>query len=219
MIELLKQLLHLDHHLAWLMSEYGTLTYLLLFLIIFAETGLVVTPFLPGDSLLFAIGTFAADSSSGLNVWVVITVLTAAAFLGNIVNYRIGYYVGPAFLEKEKIPFIKKEYITRTQEFYQKYGIMAIIIGRFTPIIRTFVPFVAGIGKMDWKNYVLYTFVGAISWIASITLLGYFLGNLPIVKENKTLILLGIVILSVIPSILVVLKEWFGNKNNSNNQK
>lgn len=212
MIELLKQLLHLDHFIAEWISAYGSLTYLILFFIIFAETGLVVTPFLPGDSLLFAIGAFAADSASGLNVWAVIAILTAAAFLGNIVNYRIGYYVGPAFLEKEKIPFIKKEYITRTQEFYEKYGIMAIIIGRFTPIIRTFVPFVAGIGKMDWKKYVLYTFVGAVSWIGSITLLGYFLGNIPFVKENKTAILLGIVIISVIPSLVVILKEWLGSK-------
>ncbi|MFN0200727.1 MAG: VTT domain-containing protein [Bacteroidia bacterium] len=202
-------ILHIDKHLEQIIANYGTLTYLILFFIIFAETGFVVTPFLPGDSLLFAAGALAAREGANLNVWLLIILLIVAAFVGNLVNYFIGNYVGPTFLEKEKIPFIKKSHIEKTQAFYDKYGALAIVTGRFAPIIRTFVPFVAGIGKMDWKKYVLYTLVGAVAWVGSITILGYLIGNLPWVKAHFSAIAIGIILISVLPSVWIAAKEYF----------
>lgn len=208
-MELLKDfadiLIHLDKYLDSIIRSYGTLTYGILFLIIFCETGLVVTPILPGDSLLFATGTFAALGS--LDVGLIIILLSIAAIAGDTVNYWIGYLVGPKVFAKEKSRLFNKEYLDRTHRFYQKYGGKTIIIARFIPIIRTFAPFVAGIGRMTYKRFIAYNILGGIGWIATFVLGGYFFGNIPLVKNNFALIILAIIIISVLPAIIEFVRQ------------
>lgn len=210
-MELIKTLidfiLHIDQHLVEIVSNYKTWTYLILFLIIFAETGLVVTPFLPGDSLLFAAGAIIAKEESGLNIVLMAILLIIAAILGDLVNYHVGKYVGPkAFSGKYR--FLKKEYLERTQAFYNKHGGKTIIYARFIPIIRTFAPFVAGIGTMTYLRFATYNVVGGIVWVVSFLLLGYFFGGLPIIKDNFTYVIFAIIILSILPPVFELLKSW-----------
>jgi membrane-associated protein len=209
-LELIKTLidfiLHIDQHLVEIVSNYKTWTYLILFLIIFAETGLVVTPFLPGDSLLFAAGAIIAKPESNMNIVLTCLLLIIAAILGDLVNYHIGKYFGPkAFSGKFK--FLKKEYLERTQEFYNKHGGKTIIYARFIPIIRTFAPFVAGIGTMSYLRFATYNVVGAIAWVTSFLFLGFFFGGLPVVKDNFTYIIFGIIVVSILPPIIEVIRE------------
>ena len=188
--------LHLDKNLAIVISQYGTHTYILLFLIVFMETGFVVTPFLPGDSLLFAGG--ALSGISLISIWIVYPLFLAAAILGDTINYWIGHKVGPKISEKEG-RFIKKEYFLQAQGFYEKHGNMAIVLARFVPIVRTFAPFVAGIAKMSYKHFIIYNIIGGFLWVTLFTWSGYFFGNLPFVKENFHYVVLVIVALSLIP--------------------
>jgi len=197
--------LHLDKHLGEIIKDYGVWTYAILFLIIFCETGFVVTPFLPGDSLLFACGAFAATGS--LEVWSLCVLLSIAAILGDTVNYWIGSYIGPKAFSREDSRFFKKKHLVQTHEFYEKYGGKTIIIARFMPIVRTFAPFVAGIGKMSYGKFLTFNIVGGLLWIFSFTFLGYFFGNLPVVKKNFTLVILAIVVLSVLPSVIEVIRH------------
>lgn len=197
-------ILHLDEHLSTIIQNYGTWTYLLLFLIIFLETGLVVTPFLPGDSLLFAAGTFAALGA--LDVGVLFLLLSVAAILGDTVNYWIGHYIGPRAFSGN-IRFLKKEYLDRTHEFYERHGGKTIILARFIPIIRTFAPFVAGIGAMTYPHFIAYNVIGGVLWVALFTFGGYYFGNLPVVKENFTLVILAIIFISVLPGVIEFFKE------------
>jgi membrane-associated protein len=196
--------LHLDEHLNVVIQNYGTWTYLLLFAVIFMETGLVVTPFLPGDSLLFAAGTFAALGS--LNVGLLFLLLAAAAILGDTVNYWIGHYIGPRAFSGE-IRFLKKEYLDRTHEFYERHGGKTIILARFIPIIRTFAPFVAGVGAMTYPRFIAYNVIGGVAWVAIFTFGGYFFGNLPVVKENFTLVIIAIILISVLPGVIEFFRE------------
>jgi membrane-associated protein len=195
--------LHLDQHLSEVISEYGTWTHLILFLIVFCETGLVITPFLPGDSLLFAAGTFAALGA--LDLWLVVILLIAAAIVGDTVNYWIGAYIGPRAFRGD-IRFLRKEYLDRTHAFYEKHGGKTIILARFVPIIRTFAPFVAGVGAMSYPKFITYNVVGAVVWVGTFVLGGYFFGNIPVVRENFTLVILAIIALSVMPIALEALR-------------
>ena len=195
---LLDFVLHLDKHLSSLIQTYGLWTYLILFVIIFLETGLVVTPFLPGDSLLFAAGTFAA--AKALNALWLFIVLSAAAILGDTVNYWIGHFIGPRVFHQEKSRFFKKEHLDRTHRFYEKYGAETIIIARFVPIIRTFAPFVAGIGRMSYWKFISYNVIGGIGWVALFVFGGYFFGNIPFIKKNFGLVIIAIIIVSTIPA-------------------
>ena len=197
-------ILHLDEHLNTIIQTYGTWTYVLLFVIIFLETGLVVTPFLPGDSLLFAAGSFAALGS--LNPIVLFALLAFAAVLGDTVNYWIGHYIGPRAFSGN-VRFLKKEYLERTHEFYERHGGKTIILARFIPIIRTFAPFVAGVGAMTYPRFFAYNVVGAILWVALFTFGGYFFGNLPAVKENFTFVILAIILISVLPGVVEFFRE------------
>jgi membrane-associated protein len=196
--------LHLDEHLNVIIQNYGVWTYGLLFLIIFLETGLVVTPFLPGDSLIFAAGTFAGLGS--LNVVLLFFLLSAAAIIGDTVNYWIGHYVGPRAFNGE-IRFLKKEYLDRTHEFYERHGGKTIILARFIPIIRTFAPFVAGIGAMTYGHFIAYNVIGGILWVALFVFGGYFFGNLKFVQDNFSLVVLAIIFISVLPGVVEFLKE------------
>jgi membrane-associated protein len=199
-------ILHLDVHLNGIIQNFGIWTYFILFLIIFLETGVVITPFLPGDSLLFAAGSFAALGS--LNVFVLFIILTFAAILGDTINYWIGHYIGPKAFSGN-IRFLKKEYMDRTHGFYEKHGGKTIILARFIPIIRTFAPFVAGIGAMNYSRFLVYNVVGAVLWVALFTFGGYFFGNLPIIKENFTLAILAIIVISVLPGVVEYLRERY----------
>jgi len=196
-------ILHMDVHLNEIISNYGVWTYGILFLVIFMETGFVVTPFLPGDSLLFAAGTFAALGS--LNPFYLFLLLTVAAILGDTVNYSIGHYIGPRAFSGE-IKFLKQEHLDKTQEFYNKHGGKTIILARFIPIIRTFAPFVAGVGTMKYKKFILYNVVGGIAWVAIFTFLGYFFGNIEFVRKNFELVIFAIIFISFIPPVLEVIK-------------
>jgi len=193
-----------------LFNEYGNMIFVIMFIIIFAETGFVVTPFLPGDSLLFGAGIVVG--LGGLNVYVLYAILLIAAVFGNIVNYSIGRWLGPSILEKEKIPFIKKKHLENTHKYYEKNGAFAIIIGRFTPFIRTFVPFVAGIGYMDRKKFISYTVIGAIAWVTPFLLGGYFLSSIPWVQEHFKKITTTILIISILPFLYGIAKEVFAKK-------
>ena len=196
--------IHLDEHLSVIIADYGTWTYLILFAIVFCETGLVVTPLLPGDSLLFAAGTFAALGA--LNPIYLFLLLSAAAILGDTVNYSIGNYIGPRAFSGD-IRFLKKEYLDRTHNFYEKHGGKTIILARFVPIIRTFAPFVAGVGSMTYRYFVTYNIVGGIVWVALFTFAGYFFGNIPFVKNNFTLVIMAIIFISILPPIIEFLRE------------
>ncbi len=192
--------LHLDKHLDFFVSNYGVFTYLILFFIIFAETGLVVTPFLPGDSLLFTAGAIAARPD-GLDPYLLIILLIVAAILGDGVNYLVGKYFGPKVFARE-YRFLKKEHLLKTQAFYEKHGGKAIILARFIPIIRTFAPFIAGVGSMNYSRFVIFNVIGAVVWVVSFVTLGYFVGDLPFVKKNLSALALGIVFVSILPVII-----------------
>ena len=195
-------LLHLDDHLAEIIGQYGTWTYLILFGIIFAETGLVVTPFLPGDSLLFAAGTFAGMGA--LDPWLLFLLLTIAGIAGDTVNYWVGRWVGPRAFSGT-IRWLRKDYLDRTEQFYEKHGGKTIILARFIPIVRTFAPFVAGVGRMHYGRFLAYNVSGAIVWVGLFVFAGYLFGNIPIVRDNFTAVILGIIVISVLP----VLVEWY----------
>jgi membrane-associated protein len=203
---LLDLFLHLDEYLATLITEYGAWTYGILFVVIFVETGLVIMPFLPGDSLLFAAGTFAALGS--FNVWGLIGLLIIAAVTGDAVNYSIGHYLGE---RAYNIKWIKKEYLEKTHAFFEKHGGKAIFLARFVPIVRTFAPFVAGIGKMSYAYFATYNIVGGVSWVMLFTLLGYFFGNIPFVKKNFEFVIVAIILISVVPMFI----EWWKARRES----
>ncbi len=199
--------LHLDKHLADLMQQYQTSTYLILCLIIFCETGLVATPFLPGDSLLFAAGMLTA-STGILNIGLLIVLLIVAAFLGDNVNYFVGRFFGEKVFEIKFLKkLIKREYLDKTQAYYEKHGGKTIIMARFIPIVRTFAPFAAGLGKMNYTRYITFCVVGAIFWVCLLSLAGYFFGNIPIVKNNFEKVILGIIGISVLPIIISYIKS------------
>jgi membrane-associated protein len=198
--------LHLDAHLAELIGQYGVWTYLILFAIIFAETGFVVTPFLPGDSLIFAAAALAGLHPQILNPVFLFLLLSTAGILGDSVNYAIGHAVGPRVF-REDVRFLKREYLERTHAFFEKHGGKTIILARFMPIIRTFAPFVAGVGAMTYGKFLAYNIVGGILWVGLFTILGYFFGNIPAVQENFTLVIIAIVFLSVLPPIYEVLRS------------
>ena len=198
-------IIHLDHHINSLINQYGAWSYLILFLIIFCETGLIVTPFLPGDSLLFVVGALAANGP--LNVLWCIILFSLAAILGNVCNYWIGHILAPKVFRNENIPFIKKEYLERTQKFYEKYGGKTIIITRFMPILRTFAPFLAGVGNMKYARFFIYNVIGGTLWITSFVLGGYYFGNVSVVKKNFSLVIFAIIIISLIPAFLEFLRH------------
>ncbi|MCX5807770.1 MAG: DedA family protein [Proteobacteria bacterium] len=200
-------IMHIDVHLGAIIKNYGLWTYLILFLIIFCETGLVVTPILPGDSLLFAAGTFAALGS--LDIAWLFVLLSLAAIAGDTVNYWIGSFVGPKIFQKEKIRFLNKEHLERTHQFYEKYGGKTIVIARFMPIIRTFAPFVAGIGSMTYWKFISYNVIGGVAWIAICMFAGYYFGNLTFVKKNFPLVILAIVIISILPGVIEFLRHKY----------
>jgi membrane-associated protein len=197
--------LHIDEHLRPLLETYGAWVYLILFLIIFCETGLVVTPFLPGDSLLFAAGALAA-ATGALNPVLLFIILAIAAIAGDTVNYLIGHYLGLKLFERN-IPFLKKEYLDRTHEFYEKYGGKTIIMARFVPIVRTFAPFVAGVGSMNYSYFITYNVVGGVVWIALFIFGGYFIGNIPIIKDNFSIVTVLIILISVLPIAIEFLRS------------
>jgi membrane-associated protein len=194
--------LHLDEYLSQIISQYGIWTYAILFFVIFMETGFVVTPFLPGDSLLFAAGTFA--SLGALNIWVLVGLLMVAAVLGDTVNYWIGHTLGD---RAYNIKWIKKEYLDKTHAFFEKHGGKTIFLARFVPIVRTFAPFVAGIGKMSYGYFITYNLVGGVTWVALFTFAGYFFGNIPFVKQNFEFVILAILLISVVPIFYEALKS------------
>jgi len=198
-------ILHLDQHLLVLVQNYGTWIYGILFLILFCETGLVVTPFLPGDSLLFVAGAIAGAGS--MNVHLLVVLLLAAAVLGDSLNYAIGHYIGPKVFRFDDSWFFKKAYVERTHRFFERHGGKTIVLARFVPIIRTYAPFVAGIGAMDYRRFLLFNVAGAVLWVASLTYAGYFFGNLPAVKNNLSLVILGIIVLSISPGIVELLRH------------
>ncbi len=202
---LLDYLIHLDTHLSAVIQDYGAWTYLILFLIIFCETGLVVTPFLPGDSLLFAVGTFAA--AGALDLGVTLVLLSVAAIAGDTVNYAIGYRVGPRVFSEEGARFLNREHLDRTHRFYERHGAKTIVIARFVPIIRTFAPFVAGIGHMTYARFALYNVMGGVGWIVILTVGGYLFGNIPLVRRNFTLVIFAIIALSILPGLIEVLRQ------------
>ncbi|HEV8440031.1 MAG TPA: DedA family protein [Methylomirabilota bacterium] len=199
--------IHLDRHLSAIIQSYGVWTYLILFLIIFCETGLVVTPILPGDSLLFAVGTFAA--AGALDLGLTLLLLSVAAVLGDTVNYAIGYRVGPQVFRQPRSRFFKREYLDRTHRFYERHGAKTIVIARFVPIIRTFAPFVAGIGQMRYARFVFYNVLGGVGWIAALVLGGYAFGNIPVVRQNFTLVIFAIIGLSILPGVIEVLRQRY----------
>lgn len=199
--------LHLDKHLFNIVEQYGTLTYVILFLIVFTETGLVIMPLLPGDSLLFAAGAIAANEGTGLNVWLIILILIVAALLGDNVNYFMGKKFGGQIKKRERILFLKREYLEKTEAFYEKHGGSTVIMARFIPIVRTVAPFVAGAGSMNYSKYIGYCVLGAVLWVPSLTLLGYFFGNIQFVKNNFELVIFGIIGFSIIPMIYQFFKS------------
>ena len=211
--------LHLDAHLFVLIQDYGIWIYAILFLIIFVETGLVVMPFLPGDSLLFAAGTFCAGVTKGtemaeLNLWLVLLLLIIAAILGDGVNYFLGKTIGAKVLQWKigKRQLVKQKYIDQTQAFYEKHGSKTIIIARFVPIVRTFAPFIAGIGAMSYSKFLKFNIIGGIAWVCGLTLLGYFFGNLSFVQKNFELVIFGIIGLSLVPMVFEILRAKLGSK-------
>lgn len=212
-MELIELLLHFDEHLANFIDLFGNWVYVLLFAIIFAETGLVVTPFLPGDSLLFVVGTLAGGGF--LNIWIVYITLLIAAILGDTVNYWAGHHFGPRVFKKENSRLFNKHHLETTRQFYDKHGGKTIIIARFVPIVRTFAPFVAGMGSMNYQTFLYYNVVGAFIWVTSLTFAGYFFGGLEIVKENFEIAVFGIIIVSLIPAII----EFIKAKNESKKAK
>lgn len=207
---------HLDVHLAAWSSSLGVWMYVLLFLILFAETGLVVTPFLPGDSLLFAVGALTAIEGSGLNIYLLIPLLMFGVFLGDNVNYRIGHIFGEKMFTNDKSLFFKRKNLDKTHEFYEKYGALTVIIARFMPFVRTFAPFVAGVGSMNYFRYLAYSLVGSAIWINSFLWAGYYFGNLPQVKNNFHYVIFGVIFLSILPMIIGAAKKYFFSNKTGN---
>ena len=201
-------ILHIDSHLADLVTNYGIIVYLIVFLIIFIETGLVVVPFLPGDSLIFAVGTLSAIG--GMNIYLSFLILALAAILGDSMNYTIGNKFGRMLLAKGK--FIKMEHVKKTEAFYAKHGTKAIVLARFIPIIRTFIPFVAGIGSMHYRKFLAYNVIGGISWVLIFLLAGFFFGNVPFIKNNFEFVIIAIVLISVLPGVVVFIKGKIKDK-------
>jgi len=215
-MEIIRQLtdfiLHIDKHLADIIAQYGTLTYVILFIIIFVETGLVVMPFLPGDSLLFAAGALAALSGNqDLNVWYLLPLLFVAAVLGDTVNYMLGNYIGPKAFSG-KVRFLKKEYLNQTQAFFDKHGGKSIIYARFVPIVRTFAPFVAGIGQMQYSKFLLFNVAGGAIWVSLLTLAGYYFGRIQWVQDNFEIVIFAIIIISILPPIIEYLRSRLSRK-------
>jgi membrane-associated protein len=212
MLDLIRKLVdfivHIDRHLAEIIASYGLWTYAVLWLIIFAETGLVVTPFLPGDSLLFAAGTFCAKPETGLNVHLMAVLLWVAAVLGDTVNYWLGSRLGPAVFKREDSMFLRKKHLERAHAFFEKYGGRAIILARFVPIVRTFVPFVAGVGRMHYGRFITYNVVGGFIWIYFFLYAGYWFGGLPFIQRNFKLVILAIIIISVLPIVWETWRAW-----------
>lgn len=204
-LKLVDFILNIDVYLGTILQSYGPATYVILFLVIFCETGLVFLPFLPGDSLIFAAGAFAAMGS--LNVFILYFVLLLAAFLGDTVNYHIGKKLGNKVESLENKRFIKKEHLEKTEQFFQKHGGKSIILARFIPIVRTFAPFVAGSGKMKYTDFIKYNIIGSILWVSICTFAGYFFGNIPVVKENFSTIILAIIFISVLPMVIAFVKS------------
>lgn len=209
-MDVINFLLNIDQFLEQIISQYGTITYILLFLVIFIETGLVVTPFLPGDSLLFAAGALAATTGK-LNPYLLFLLMAIAAVLGDTVNYWIGHYIGPKVFSIRS-RFIKQEYLLKTQRFYDKHGGKTIFLARFVPIVRTFAPFVAGVGKMRYGYFISYNIFGGIIWTGVFIFLGYFFGNIPFVQKNFELIIIAIVLISVLPAVFEFVKEKYFSK-------
>jgi len=199
--------LHLDVHLGELTAQYGTFTYAILFFVIFAETGFVFTPFLPGDSLLFAMGTLAALGS--LNVYFCFFLVVLAALSGDNVNYWVGHFLGTKILKRSSGKIIKKEYLEKTNAYFEKYGGKTIIIARFVPIVRTFTPFTAGIGRMNYLKFISYSIAGALLWSGLLVFLGYYFGNLPFIKENFSLAILAVILISILPAIIEIIRAKF----------
>jgi len=199
---------HLNVHLNEWARWMGPWLYVALFLVIFCETGLVVTPFLPGDSLLFAIGTLCASENSAISLWAIVPVLMLAAVLGDATNYAIGFRVGPKVFRSEGSLLFNKNHLVRTQEFYEKYGGKTIIIARFVPIIRTFAPFVAGIGKMRYPRFAAYNVIGGVAWVLIFVPAGYVFGNIPAVERNFHYVIFAIIFLSILPAVIEILREW-----------
>lgn len=197
--------LNLDKHIAEWIILFGPWLYVILFLVIFAETGLVVTPFLPGDSLLFAIGAFTVVDG-GLNLWLVLGLLTFAGILGDGVNYHVGQFIGPKIFVREN-RFIKRKYLLQTQEFYEKWGTFTIVAARFAPIVRTFAPFIAGVGSMPYRRFVIWNIIGAFLWVWTFVLAGHFFGNLPVVKRNFHIVIFGVIGVSLIPVVWPFVSE------------
>ncbi|MFN0006905.1 MAG: DedA family protein [Planctomycetota bacterium] len=198
--------LHLDRHLNEWAADLGPWLYVLLFLIVFCETALVVTPFLPGDSLLFAVGALAASEGSPIRIAEVITLLILAAVLGDAVNYSIGKYFGPKVFRWERSRFFNPEHLVKTQRFYEKYGGKTIVLARFVPIVRTFAPFVAGIGRMQYRRFAIFNVTGGVAWVAGFAMAGYWFGGLPAVKRNFQYVILGIIVVSVLPIAIEILR-------------
>lgn len=215
--QLIDFVLHIDKHLGELIIQYGLWSYLILFVIVFAETGFVFTPFLPGDSLLFAAGTFAAIGA--FNIGILFLILCIAAITGDTVNYWIGNYIGPKIFERKKIRFLKKEHLQRTHEFYERHGGKTIIIARFIPIIRTFAPFVAGIGSMTYLKFITYNVVGGIAWVLLFVFAGFYFGNLPFVKNNFSFVIIAIIIISVLPGVYEFVRQKYFKKPDTKFEK
>jgi membrane-associated protein len=199
--------LHLDKYLSVILENVGLWSYLVFFAVIFAETGLVVTPFLPGDSLVFTLGALAAVPDSPLHIGWVFVVLSIAAILGDSANYAVGKYFGSLILKKQGAWFLKKEHIERTHRFYEKYGSKTIVLARFVPIVRTFAPFVAGVGRMSYGHFLTYNVAGGLLWISLFAFGGYFFGNTPVVQENFGLVIIAIIIISILPAVIEIWKE------------
>jgi len=213
--KLIDFILHIDTHLAEIIRDYGVWTYAVLFLIIFAETGLVVTPFLPGDSLLFAAGAFCAKPETGLNVHLMALLLFVAAVIGDTLNYWIGAKLGPAVFKREDSFFFRKKHLERAHAFFEKYGGRAIILARFVPIVRTFVPFVAGIGRMSYRQFITYNILGGFIWIYFFIYAGYAFGNHPLVQKNFKLVILAIIFVSILPMVIEGWRAWRENRRQS----
>jgi membrane-associated protein len=209
--------LHLDTHINYILQTYGLWCYPLFFIVIFAETGLVVTPFLPGDSLLFALGTFAALGS--INIWWLYVILAVAAVLGDSANYAVGKYFGQIILKHQGKWFLKKEHVDRTHQFYEKYGAKTIVIARFVPIVRTFAPFIAGVGKMTYPKFFSYNVIGGIAWVTLFVFGGYLFGNVPVIKRNFTIVIFAIIIISVLPAVYEVIRQKMQEQKNDRQTK
>lgn len=212
-IDLVNMFLHLDKTLETVISQYHAWVYLVLFVVIFCETGLVVTPFLPGDSLLFAAGSLAALQGSVLEIRFMFPLLFVAATCGDNVNYWVGRFIGPKIFHRENVRFLSKKHLDRTHQFYEKHGGKVVIIARFMPIFRTFVPFVAGIGKMDYLRFIAYSITGTAAWTTTFVLGGYFFGNIPVVKAHFTVVIMAIIVISLLPGVITFLRQRYGSPN------